>query len=430
SFRHFVDMAHGEGLLVLLDVVYNHFGPEGNYLGQYAAEYFTDKYKTPWGGAINYEGCPWARRLALDNVRYWLEEFRVDGFRLDATFAIHDASPKHLLREIAETARAAYPGAILIAETHENDPRYLSPEGYDFDAVWADDFHHTIRRRVAGDHEGYYGDYAGDPPEIARTINQGFLFEGQASNYSGEARGHPARRQPAWQFVYCIQNHDQVGNRAFGDRLSHDIGLDQYRLVSFLLLLLPQTPMLFMGQEFASRSPFQYFTDHSGDLGELVTKGRREEFRHFAAFSSSADIQKIPDPQAHSTFDRSKLNWQEADNAPGREVFALYRDLLHLRIDDSVLSRRSRQEMEARAVGEVLVLSLGHGRRVVLANFSDRSQSVDLETLGLEGPFRSLLDSNDGRYGGSGKRMASIGGSTVEVDSHSGILLAMVDTSG
>ncbi|HEX6513108.1 MAG TPA: alpha-amylase family glycosyl hydrolase, partial [Chloroflexota bacterium] len=214
GLQRLVDAAHQEGLGVLLDVVYNHFGPEGNYLRQFSARYFTDKYRTPWGDAINYERCAWARRLALDNACYWLREYHLDGLRLDATFALHDASPRHLLLDLSERVRAEHPSAILIAETHENNVKYLRPDGWNYDAVWADDFHHTIRRRVAGDSEGYYQDYAGTVEEIARTLNQGFLFEGQRSAYSGRPRGTPARDRPAWQFVYCIQNHDQIGNRA------------------------------------------------------------------------------------------------------------------------------------------------------------------------------------------------------------------------
>ncbi|MFI5268887.1 MAG: malto-oligosyltrehalose trehalohydrolase, partial [Chloroflexota bacterium] len=285
GLQRLVDAAHQHGLGILLDVVYNHFGPEGNYLRGFSTDYFTSHYHTPWGDAINYEGCVWARKLAIDNACYWLRDYNIDGLRLDATFAIHDSSPKHLLRELAEAVRAEKPCAILIAETHENDIRYLKPfdlGGYGFDAVWADDFHHTVRRLVAGDCEGYYQDYAGSVEEVARTLDQGFLYEGQRSAYSGETRGTPARDRPAWQFVYCIQNHDQVGNRAQGDRLAATIDQGRLRAAAALLLTSPFTPMLFQGEEWAASTPFQYFTD-LGDtsLGTAVTSGRRQEFRSF-----------------------------------------------------------------------------------------------------------------------------------------------------
>ncbi|HVA93082.1 MAG TPA: malto-oligosyltrehalose trehalohydrolase, partial [Chloroflexota bacterium] len=318
GLQRLVDAAHQHRLGVLLDVVYNHFGPEGNYLRQFSPAYFTNRYRTPWGDAINYEGCPFARELAIDNACSWLRDYHIDGLRLDATFAIHDSSPKHLLVELAESVRSQSPRAILIAETHENDVRYLQPlneGGRGFDAVWADDFHHVVRRLLAGDHEGYYQDYTGTVDELARTLSQGFLYEGQRSPSSGGPRGTVARDRPASQFVYCIQNHDQVGNRAFGDRLTQGLGPDAYRLASALLLLAPCTPMLFMGQEFAASSPFLYFTDHPPELGKLVTEGRRSEFASFSAFQDPDAREHIPDPQAEQTFLASKLRWPEAENS-------------------------------------------------------------------------------------------------------------------
>ncbi|HEU0166306.1 MAG TPA: malto-oligosyltrehalose trehalohydrolase, partial [Chloroflexota bacterium] len=303
AFRRFVDAAHRHGLSVLLDVVYNHFGPEGNYLRAYSPDYFTEAHQTAWGAAINYGGCAWARRLAIDNAVYWVREFHVDGFRLDATFAIYDDSPRHLLAELSDAVRAEQPNTVLIAETHENDPKYFTPTtegGYGFDACWADDFHHVMRRMLAGDHEAYFANYRGTVEELVRAINQGFLYEGQA-NSAGERRGKPAREAEPRRFVYCIQNHDQVGNRALGDRLSAGIGLDAYRAASLVLLSLPMTPMLWMGQEFAASTPFQYFTDHEPELGRNVTEGRRKEFRHFAAFSAPGAAERIPDPQAEGT---------------------------------------------------------------------------------------------------------------------------------
>ncbi|HTD76145.1 MAG TPA: alpha-amylase family glycosyl hydrolase, partial [Chloroflexota bacterium] len=223
AFQRFVDAAHAHGLGVLVDVVYNHLGPDGNYLRDFSPDYFTERYHTPWGAAINYDGpnSEWVRKLVLDNARFWLHECHADGLRLDATHAIFDRSPKHLLAELTQTVRDSLPAgrqAVLIAETSENDVRYLKPVdegGFGLDAVWADDFHHTLRRYLAGDHEGYYANYEGTLDEVARIIEQGWLYEGQLTHAGRQQpRGTPARERPAWQFVYVLQNHDQVGNRA------------------------------------------------------------------------------------------------------------------------------------------------------------------------------------------------------------------------
>jgi len=403
GLRRLVDAAHRQGLGVLLDVVYNHFGPEGNYLREFSPDYFTSRYQTPWGDALNYDGpnSQWMRQMVLDNAVRWLREYHVDGFRCDATFAIMDASPKHMLRDLAETVRAEKPNAVLIAETHENDARYLrgfDEDGFGFDAVWADDFHHVIRRRIAGDSEGYYRDYTGTVEELARTANQGFLYEGQVSPAMGHPRGKPARDRPAYQFVYCIQNHDQVGNRPFGDRLNHGVEPDLYRLASAVLLLLPYTPMLFMGQEFAASTPFQYFTDHSPDLGKLVTEGRREEFKAFSSFSDPSVRQTIPDPQAEETFARCKLPWPEADGSP---TLRLYRECLRLRREDPVLRQHDRFAMRAWAPTPNLLavrFEAGNERRLLLANFGPETAFESEESWS-----RLLLSTEAPEYGGSGQ---------------------------
>jgi maltooligosyltrehalose trehalohydrolase len=362
-------------------VVYNHLGPDGNFLRQYSPDYFTDRYQTPWGEAINYDGrnSEWVRKFVLDNARYWLTEFHADGLRLDATHAIYDSSDRHILADITQAARASVAAErqiVLIAETHENDVRYLQPideGGYGFDAVWADEFHHILRRFLAGDHEGYYARYAGTLEELANCIEAGWLH------------GTPARDRPAWQFVYVIQNHDQVGNRPFGERLHHQIDLQRYRAASTLLLFLPYTPMLFMGQEFGASSPFQYFTDHNPELGRLVTEGRRREFKAFSAFADPATREKIPDPQSESTFLRSKLPLDET----GSDLEALYQNLLQLRRTDPVLMDQNRQHMQARALSPD-VLAVRRWRdgqeRLLVVNFGDSATR-------MEGEWRVLLDS-------------------------------------
>jgi maltooligosyltrehalose trehalohydrolase len=381
ALKRFVDAAHLLGIGVILDVVYNHLGPDGNYLRAYSPDYFTDRYQTPWGEAINYDGprSERVRNLVLDNARYWLTEFHADGLRLDATHAIHDSSERHIMAELTETVRASVAAdrhIVLIAETHENDVRYLKPVaegGFGFDAVWADEFHHILRRYLAGDREGYYARYAGTLEELARCIQAGWLH------------GTPARDRPAWQFIYVIQNHDQVGNRAFGERLHHQIDMQRYRAASTLLLFLPCTPMLFTGQEFGTSSPFQYFTDHNPELGRLVTEGRRREFKAFSAFADPASREKIPDPQAESTFLRSKLRLEETGSA----LEMLYQKLLQLRRTDPVLVKQNRQHMKARALTQN-VLSVRRWRdgqeRLLIVNFGDSETQID-------GDWRVLLSS-------------------------------------
>ncbi len=375
ALQRLVDAAHQHGLGVLLDVVYNHLGPEGNYLAQFSSGYFTDRYETPWGQAINFDGPDkeWPRKFFTDNAAAWIRDYHLDGLRLDATFEMHDGSARHILQDLTEAAQAAVEterGIVLIAENSENDVRYMTPVkggGYGFDAVWADDFHHELQRYLNGDHEGYYQDYQGTLAELAETINHGFLYEGQRSPYAGGPRGTSARDNPAWQFQYCIQNHDQVGNRAFGDRLNHYIDLDRYRAASALLLLLPYTPLLFSGQEFAASSPFLFFSDHSDELGRLVTEGRRKEFSAYAAFGHA----EIPDPQDVSTFLRSKINYSESERPPGRGVFLMYQELLRLRREDPVLRLQDRFGVQASGLTESLLAVRLAADRVVIANFGD-----------------------------------------------------------
>jgi maltooligosyltrehalose trehalohydrolase len=402
ALKRFVDAAHQQQLGVILDVIYNHLGPDGNYLRAFSADYFTDRYHTPWGEAINYDGhnSEWVRKFVVDNARYWLQEYHADGLRLDATHAIFDRSEPHVLAELTQGARAAVgPGRqiVLIAESSENDVRYLRPVdegGFGFDAVYADDFHHSLRRYLAGDHEGYYANYAGSLEEVARCIEQGWLFERQAASREGgeQRRGTPARDRPAWQFLYVLQNHDQVGNRAFGERLNHQIDLDRFRAASMLLLFLPYTPMLFMGQEFGASTPFQFFTDHNPELGRLVTEGRRKEFQAFSAFADASKRERIPDPQAESTFMASQLRLDEAEVQPGSAIQDLYRQAIHLRRNDAVLREQARERMAARAVSEhVLAVRqwFEAEERLLLVNFGD----TEARTPGYGAGWRVVLDS-------------------------------------
>jgi maltooligosyltrehalose trehalohydrolase len=370
ELRAFVDRAHALGLSVLLDVVYNHFGPSGNYLSAYSQRYFTPELPTPWGDAPRFADAA-MRRYVLDNARYWLAEFRFDGLRLDATHALVDPSPKHLLRELAEVVAELTPRRLLIAEDERNDAKLVTESG--LDAVWADDFHHQVRVTLTGERDGYYAAYRPGAADLARTITRGFLYEGQPTP-SGKPRGGSADALSAEKFVYCIQNHDQIGNRALGDRLSHVVSMDAYLAVSLLLLLLPMTPLLFMGQEWAASTPFCYFTDHEAELGALVTQGRRREFAHFEAFASDAARASIPDPQAALTFERSRLRWSERVEDEHARVLALYRAALALRRADRVLRVASRSQLRAEAFGEVLVVTRfsAEETRLIAVNFSER----------------------------------------------------------
>ncbi len=410
GLRRLVDAAHGAGLAVILDVVYNHFGPDGNYTGLYADGYLNPRHQTPWGAAINYDGpgSSEVRRFVIENLLHWVHEYHIDGFRLDATFAMVDASPRHILAEIADALDQHRRGdrrAYLIAETHENDPAYLRPTaagGYGFDAVWADDYHHAARTIVQPERQGYLANYAGTAPELARTIAQGFLFEGQTDASRGEARGKPAREQPWHQFVYCIQNHDQIGNRAFGQRLNVTAAHADFLASSLLLLLLPQTPLLFQGQEFLASTPFLYFTDHNAELGRLVTEGRRREFAPFAAFNDPAVRELIPDPQDPKTFARSQLNHDEAAYGAGLLARDLYREALRLRLADPVLraARRSRPPLETRAEAKAVLVAIAtaEGRRVLVANFGDEATFAHPAA----GRLHLALHTGEPRFGGNG----------------------------
>jgi maltooligosyltrehalose trehalohydrolase len=354
AFKRFVDAAHARGLGVVLDAVYNHFGPDGNYLWALTGgRFFTDRHHTPWGDAVAYDGPDGAavRDFVVQNALYWAHEYHVDGLRLDATHAIHDGSPVHVLQEIGERLHALDRPRLAIAEDERNERRLLLPVaegGLGLDGVWADDLHHQLRRLAAGDAEGYFRPFGGTVADVVATLRQGWYFEGQDAG--GHARGTPAAGLPPRAFVHCLQNHDQVGNRAMGDRLHHAIPPALWRALSALLLLSPYTPLLWMGQEWAASTPFQFFTDHNAELGRLVTEGRRGEFAAFSAFSDPAVRTRIPDPQDEATFLRSKLRWDEREAPAHAPVLALYRALLALRRDEPALRTTDRAHFEVAAL--------------------------------------------------------------------------------
>jgi maltooligosyltrehalose trehalohydrolase len=330
GFKRFVDAAHRAGLAVILDVVYNHLGPEGNYLRNFGP-YFTTHHKTPWGDAVNYDsiGCEHVRRYVVENALYWIREYHFDGLRLDAVQTIKDDSPKHILAEIQERvqtlARELGRSVHVIAETDENDSRYTRAAkdgGYGLNAVWSDDFHHAAHAYFTGERQGYYQGF-GEPEQIARALREGYVYQGQHYPFWNAPRGTSAKDVPLPANVISLQNHDQVGNRAKGERLNTLIPRGARKLATALLLLAPHTPLLFMSEEYDETAPFQFFADfQDAELRKAVSQGRRSEFKDF-------DFSEVPDPEDPETFRRSKLTWEAGPKH--RDMLEWYRQLLHLR---------------------------------------------------------------------------------------------------
>jgi maltooligosyltrehalose trehalohydrolase len=326
ALRRFVDAAHQHGLAVILDVVYNHLGNEGNYLRQFGP-YFTAKHQTPWGEAINYddEGSHAVRRFIIGNALHWIHEYHIDGLRLDAVQTIKDDSRKHIVAEIAERVHALGHelgrSVTVMPETDENDARYITQ--YHCDGVWSDDFHHAIHTLLTGEDKGYYQDFARRPELLVRALNEGFGFQGETFKFWNDVRGTSSSGVPLPGHIICIQNHDQVGNRAKGERLTQLASRGARKWAAALLLLAPHTPLFFMGQEFDEEAPFQFFTDYEDPvLQKAVSEGRRKEFADFA-------WTEVPDPEDEATFERSRLNWEWNDRQ--KEMLGWYRELLQLR---------------------------------------------------------------------------------------------------
>jgi maltooligosyltrehalose trehalohydrolase len=385
DLRRLVDMAHRIGLAVLLDVVYNHFGPDGAYGFVFSPFYASTRHKSPWGSAVNLDGelSEHVREFFIENALHWLHEYHFDGLRLDATHALVDDSSRHFVAELNDRVRASVQSrtVLLIAEDDRNASnivRSRAAGGWGMDGVWADDFHHQVRRQAAGDCDGYYQDFSGTMSDLASTIRRGWFYDGQFSPYRGEARGSDPSGVPLERMVVCIQNHDQVGNRPFGRRLNHQVDPALYRALSALLALVPETPLLFMGQEWAASTRFLFFTDHHVDLGRLVTEGRLLEFARFIAFSDPETHATIPDPQALSTFESSRLVWDELARPLHAGVHALYRRLLRLRRREPALAA---DRFEVTAMDEASLVLVRHGaeERLLLALCTGPARRVDLE---------------------------------------------------
>jgi maltooligosyltrehalose trehalohydrolase len=392
DLKALVDAAHARKLMVFLDVVYNHFGPDGNYLSVYSPV-FTETHHTPWGAAVNYdaEGSELIRQFVIENAIYWIEEFHCDGLRLDAVHAIKDDSELHVLEEIAQRVRETVTNPVhLILENEENEASRLGRndalEPVHYTAQWNDDVHHVLHCAATGETSGYYGEYAGDTEKLGRALAEGFAFQGDLMEYRGTPRGEPSSSLPPTAFVAFIQNHDQVGNRAFGDRLTSFAGTDAVRAIAAIYLLLPQIPMLFMGEEFGASQPFPFFCNFEPGLAKLVREGRRAEFAKFPEFHDPAQRERIPDPTAEQTFCSAKLDWDEATRKGHVEWAKLYRELLAIRHREIVprLFGVAGNAGHYDVLGDAAVRvswNMGDGAELILvANLADRPLDYSVET--------------------------------------------------
>ena len=378
DLKALIDEAHRLGLMVFIDVVYNHFGPEGNYLSLYASSFFSQS-ETDWGQAIDFKGV--ARRFFIENALFWLTEYRADGLRFDAVHAIEDESQPHVLEELARVVRAACGERLvhLVLENNRNEARYLERDAQGapilYDAQWNDDFHHAMHVAITGETDGYYRDYAATPvARLGRCLAEGFAYQGEHSPFRDAVRGEPSAHLSPLAFVNFLQNHDQIGNRAFGERLISLAPRDTVKAAIAIQLLAPSPPLLFMGEEVGATTPFLFFCDFAGELGNAVREGRRREFAGFSAFASPDARAAIPDPLAEETFRRSNI--AAAVAKPDAEIATLYRDLLALRHREIIPRLIGRYATTAHATTRDRVLSvtwtMARGDRLILlANLSD-----------------------------------------------------------
>jgi maltooligosyltrehalose trehalohydrolase len=428
GLRRLVDAAHRRGLGIVLDVVYNHVGPEGNYLTEFGP-YFTDRYRTPWGAAMNFDGpdSDEVRRYVVDNALYWVSEYHVDGLRLDAVHAIFDGSARHILEELAAAvhrhAARLRRSVLVIAESNRNEPRLVrgvDAGGHGLDGVWSDDFHHAVHARLTGERRGYYADF-GRTADIAKCLEARFVLDGRWSAYRRRRHGAAAADVPADRFVVAIQNHDEVGNRPGGERLQTLVDPDRRRLAAALLLCSPYVPLLFMGEEYGEANPFLYFVSHDDPVViRAVREGRRREFAAFGWDDDGCD------PQAEETFARSKLAWDSGARHGDHESLALYRDLLALRRREPALrpgaARVTVTRDDARDV--IGVEYTGHAGAPLRVWFNCSAEAVTVDAVGA-GAATLVLATDAIRYGGTGAtRLADSGdGLRLHLAPHSAAVL-------
>lgn len=407
SLQRLVNAAHQQGLAVALDVVYNHLGPEGNYLSAYGP-YFTDRYRTPWGQAINFdgEGSDEVRRFFIENALYWLEDYHFDALRLDAVHGIFDFGARHFLAElkssVADLSQRLGRPLHLIAESDLNDSRLLAdPErgGYGLDAQWSDDFHHSVHTLLTRENLGYYSDFGGIPP-LATTLRDGWYYSGQHSNHRKRGHGNSAHGISPAKFVVCSQNHDQIGNRAAGERLSSLVNFEALKLAAGITLLSPFVPMLFMGEEYGENAPFQYFTSHGDpDLVEAVRRGRREEF---AAFGWEGIV---PDPQDEQTFARSSLNHSLKQEEPHQTLWRFYQRLIQIRDEQSLGTLSSPSVRELGGCALLIMRENASQQLATIYNFAEFPVTLNLPDLA--GKWSTVIHSADAFWNGPERNLAS-----------------------
>jgi maltooligosyltrehalose trehalohydrolase len=419
DMRRFVDRAHGLGLAVILDVVYNHLGPDGNYLPQFSPEYFTDRYHTDWGKPLNFDGenAEPVREFVLSNVVHWIHEYHLDGLRLDATQNIYDESAEHILTAITRQARAVAGERriLVIGENEEQRARLVRPSdegGCGLDMLWNDDYHHAARVAATGFAEAYYGDFQGTPQELISAVKHGFLYQGQHNTRQGKRRGTPSFGLDAATFVTFLQNHDQIGNTIGGLRLHQQTTPGRYRALTALTLLAPGTPMLFQGQEFAASTPFLYFGDQKPEVADSMHRGRRQFLAQFRSMATPEIQAQVPRPNDRMTFERSKLDPSErlGEGLLHAQAISLHRDLLRLRREDSAFRGRCSGKVDGAVLGpEAFVLRYFGERgddRLLIVNLG-RDLHLDPAPEPLLAPperavWRLLWSSEDPAYGGGG----------------------------
>ncbi len=409
DLRALVDGAHQRRLAVMLDVVYNHLGPSGNILPVLSSRYMHATKSNPWGGGLNFDGEHSApvRQFFIQNACMWLDEYRFDGLRLDAVHAIEDTSEPHVVAQIAAAAHAR--GAFVIAEDDRNEAKITTPVpdgGWGVDGMWSDDFHHTMRVALTGQREAHFANYSGALDEWADTLRSGWFYGGQYFKTWKRPRGSPAGHLAPEQFVFCISNHDQVGNRPLGDRLHDVISAEAYRAVSLLLCLSPFTPLIFMGQEWAATAPFPFFTEHPGEVGANMAQNRLKEFQHYNSTHDAATLARMPDPQAIETFQRAKLDWNER-NAPAHAgMLALYQAALQLRAQNPIFQSAPRADWSVQRVGEALVAlrwhePVGDWLLLVTVAAGEHTTGDEVFTRPRAGRrWQAMLASEDVRFGG------------------------------
>ena len=420
DLRRYVDRAHQLGIGVILDVVYNHFGPAGNILTEFSDHYFCTDKANDWGQQVNFDDPHSAptREFFLANVRHWIEEYHFDGFRFDATQAIFDNSPSHILREMSETARAAGKGRAIYL-VNENEPQHTNlvrppsvDEGIGMDALWNDDFHHSARVALTGRRDAYFTDYAGRPQELLSAIKHGYLYQGQIYKWQSKRRGTPGLDLPPTAFVNYLQNHDQIANYAHGERLHRHTSPAQLRAMTALMLLSPQTPMLFMGQEWGATADFNFFNDMPTEKQQKNFEyGRKREMGQFPTVGSPEMLARLHNPSAERTFRSSKLDWEQCEQRYGKQWLALHRDLLRLRREDPMISRvQSRGDLDGAVIGPWALALRFFGKsgddRLLLINL-DNDLYLDicpepLMAAPLGKVWTTLLSSEDPKYGGNG----------------------------